>query len=172
MTKRRKPLTFERSLWKIAAAIGWDEAAEIVGVADRTIRNWSDPDTTAGITLDAALKLDLAFRLAGGDSAPMLQCYSTRLEADMVEACADLRALNLKIAKAAREGGEAIAAAVAAALPGATDNELARAELELEESIAASVDTLACLRAGRRGDVQTEDRPQGDRRPSPRGRDN
>jgi hypothetical protein len=155
MTKRRRPLTFERALWKVAAQIGWEEAAEIVGVADRTIRNWSDPDTTASVTLDAALKLDLAFRLAGGDGAPMLQCYSTRLEADLVEASADLKALTFKIAKAAKEGGEAIAAAAVAALPGASDNELARAELELEESIAASVDTLAALRAGRRGDVQT-----------------
>ncbi|TMJ19005.1 MAG: hypothetical protein E6G92_04115 [Alphaproteobacteria bacterium] len=162
MTKRRAPLTFELALTKIAGVIGWQVAAEIVGQSERAVRNWSDPDAAAGIRLDAALKLDVAYRSAGGDGFPLLQCYSLRLEADTAEACADLALLNHKIAKAAREGGEAIAAVIAAAQPGATDSALAIAEAELEESIAASTDTLATLRAGRTGKVQTETAQSGD----------
>lgn len=156
MTKGRDPLTFELALTKVASKIGWEQCAEIVGQKDRTVRNWSDPDTSAKISLDAALRLDVAFRVAGGEGPPpMFECYAARLEADTATACADLSALNAKIAKAAKEGGEAIAAAIAAAQPGATDSVRARAELELEESRSAITDTLATLRAGRRGDVQS-----------------
>ena len=165
MTKRRPPLTAELALTEVAVLIGWDRVAEIAGQAERTVRNWSDPDTGpaagASITMDVALALDVAFRVAGGEGAPMLQYYSTRLEADTVEASADRIALARHAAQAAKEGGEAIAAVIAAAMPGASPQELARAELELVESIAAQTNTLATLRAGRRGDVQSGARERG-----------
>lgn len=150
MTKRRPALSSELALTKIAGLIGWDRAAAIVGQAERTVRNWSDPDTSARISLDHALQLDVAFRVAGGEGPPpMLEWYAARLEADTTFACADLSLLSRKIAKAAREGGEAIAAAIDAAQPGASDLLGARAELELEESRAAITDTLATIRASR-----------------------
>lgn len=153
MTKLRAPLTFELALTKIAGLIGWDRAAAIVGAAERTVRNWSDPDTSSAVTLDAALQLDVEFRRAGGDGAPMLQCYATRLRVDTVAACPSSAAIARAAATAAKEAGEAIAAVIAAAQPGATPAETARAELELEESISAQTNTLATIRARRTGDV-------------------
>lgn len=158
MTKRRAPLTFELALTKIAGVIGWAKVAEIVGQAERTVRNWSDPDTSAGITLDAALKLDVAYAAAGGDGAPMHQCFTTRLKADTADACATVEALSRCAATAAKESGEANAALFAVTRPGATDADFAIAERELEESISASTNTLATLRAGRRGDVSVQPR--------------
>lgn len=155
MTKERPPLTVELALTKIAVAIGWDQVAAIAGQCERTVRNWSDPDTTPkaadAISLELALKLDVAFRVAGGDGAPMLQCYATRLDTETADAVADKVALARQAAKAAKEGGEAIAAVIAAAMPGASEQELARAEIELEESIAAQTNIVATLRAGRKG---------------------
>ena len=156
MTKRRSPLTFERALTKIAAQIGWEKAAEIVGQSVRTVRNWSDGDTGAGVRPDAALKLDVAYRAAGGDGAPLLQCYATRVETDLRVACADSVALAKLIAVAAKEGGEAIQFAVLAASPGASEADRVRAVQEIEESIAAQTNTLTTLRAGRPVDEQQE----------------
>jgi len=150
MTKRRAPLTFERALSRVAGTIGWSTAADIVGKAENTVRNWSDPDTSAGVTLEAALKLDLAYRQAGGEGAPLLQCYALRLEADYDAACPDARALTVASARCAKEGGEAVEATALASLPGASDAELARAELELEEAIAAQTHALATVRAKRK----------------------
>lgn len=154
MTKVRHPLTFERAITIIAGAIGWERAAEIAGVADRTIRRWSEPDGWGELPLKSALALDLEYRRAGGDGAPLLQCYATLLETESLSITADRARLQALIGRAAKEGGEALDAAIQACLPGADDRTIARAELELEESIRASTDTLATLRAGRRGEVQ------------------
>jgi hypothetical protein len=159
MTKRRGPLTFELALTRVAGEIGWSRVAEIAQQSDRTVRNWSEPDTgpaaERAISLDVALRLDSAFQAAGADGAPFLQCYALRLEADIKAACADSRELGLMTGRLAHESGEAIQAAITAALPGASENEKARAELELEQASRALTDTLATLRAGRRGEVQT-----------------
>ena len=54
MTKRREPLTYHRALTTIAALIGWDRAAAICGVGERTVRYWSDPDCETEIRLTDA----------------------------------------------------------------------------------------------------------------------
>jgi hypothetical protein len=161
--KPRPPVSFELALTKVAAVIGWDEAGRIVDNAPSTVRAWSDQDVAAGIRLDAALKLDTAYKAAGGEGPPpMLQCYLTRLEADVALATSCKIELALKAGKAAKEGGEAIAAVIAAAQPGACEKTIARAELETEEAIAAHTDTLATLRAGRRGNVESGGCVEGD----------
>ncbi|WP_129792595.1 hypothetical protein [Sphingosinicella sp. CPCC 101087] len=156
MTKRRAPLTFHLALTQIAALIGWDNAAAIVGKREGTVRNWSDPDTSAAITLDDALALDVAYQEAGGDGAPFWQCYSTRLEADTARALFSTDAILEAGATAAKESGDAIAAVMQAARPGACDGTKAIAIRELEESIAAQTNTLAKLRAGRSSDVRAD----------------
>lgn len=157
MTKERAPLTIERAIVRIESLLGWARMAEIAGKEERTVRNWSDPDTGATIPLGVAIKLDVAYRAAGGDGAPLFQCYALRLEADTAEACADSRRLVELTALAAKEGGEAIAAFIVAAQPGATPQLKARAELEAEEAISALTATLTQFRAGGRelGDVQS-----------------
>lgn len=159
MTKRRAPLTFENALTRVAGLIGWDKAAAIVGQAERTVRNWSDDDTTAGIRLDAALKLDVAYATAGGDGAPFLQCYALRLEMEAAAACADSRELAKKTAAAAKEAGEAVAALIMASQPGAAPADRIIAKRETEEAITALTNTLPNLGAGPRDSVSS---PGGD----------
>jgi hypothetical protein len=154
MTKVRSAFTFENALTQVAGHIGWERTAEIVGAAERTVRNWSDPDTTSSITLDAALKLDEEFHRAGGEGTPFLYCYATRLEATKIAATPGLAALIASAASSAKETGEAIAAVLAAATPNATIADMAIGERELEEGITALTNSLAALRARREALVE------------------
>lgn len=145
MTKLRAPCSFENALAKIAGVIGWEAAARIAGQSERCVRNWSDPDTEAGIRLDAALKLDVAYRAAGGDGAPMFQCYALRLEAETEAACADSAALCQATALAAKEAGEAVSALVMASRPGASHSDRVVAARETEEALGALTSSLSLL---------------------------
>jgi hypothetical protein len=149
VTKVRPPLTFENALAQVAGHIGWNKVAEIVGQAERTIRNWSEPDTTTRIPLEAALKLDEHFHKAGGEGAPFFFCYMTRLELAKLAACPGREQLLASIAASAREAGEALAAALDAAEPDADRADFAIGERELEEAIAALQKTLAATKARR-----------------------
>lgn len=160
MTKRRLPLTFENALTKVAGHIGWTDTARICGQAERTVRNWSDPDTTASITLDAALKLDVAYHAAGGEGAPFLLCYATRVDAESLAACPGREALLASVARAALESGEAVAATLLAALPNASPAHFAIAERELEESISALTHSLAALRLRRKAALEGDEEQQ------------
>lgn len=146
MTKRRAPLTFENALTQVAAVIGWPEVARICGSAESTVRSWSDPDITARMSLEAAFRLDLAFREAGAEDAPFLLCYQTRIAAELVEFSADREKLVAAAAVVAKEAGEAVAASLAAAKPTATQADFILAEREIEESIIAKKNMLSTLR--------------------------
>lgn len=163
MTKLRPPVSAEDALTRVAGVITWEAVAAIAGQSDRTVRNWSDPDTrpTAedAITLAVALKLDVAYRTAGGQGAPMLHYLATRLEADCLAAAPDCAAIALAAATAAKESGEAIAAAITASLPCADPRDLAVAERELDDSIRAQVEALGAVRA-RRQALQTVSGPE------------
>ena len=150
MTKLRDPLTFELAITRIAGLIGWKRCGEILSVAERTIRNWSDPDTAAAISLDKALLLDEAYARAGGEGSPLLECYALRLEVCLADHGATAAAITRLAAAAAKEGGEAIAALIEAAQAGDDDKLFAIAERELEESIAAKNAALSCVRAARK----------------------
>lgn len=146
MTKRRAPLSFELALTKVAGLIGWERAAAIVGQSERCVRNWSDPDAAAGIRMDAAEKLDIAYQEAGGNGAPFLECYALRLKAALADAFGSAEAIASAAAAAAKEGGEAISAAINAARPEASDFDYANAERELEEAINAKTVALRAIR--------------------------
>ena len=147
MTKLREPLTFEHGLARIAGLIGWDSVARICRQSERTVRNWSDPDTSASIRIDDALALDIAWQAAGGEGAPMLQVYMRRLELEAAAACGSSAALSEKTSKAAKEAGEAIAALVLAARPGATPADKAIAKREAVQAIDALTSTVPMLDA-------------------------
>lgn len=156
MTKRRAALTFENALTKVAGLLGWDEVARICGQAPRTVRNWSEPDTTASITLQACLDLDVAWHAAGGDGAPFLDCYATRLQVESYQAVPGREALIASAARAAKESGEAVSATLIAAHPGARPIDFAIAEQEIEETILALHGQLAALRARQRSAIEGE----------------
>jgi len=144
MTKRRDPLTFHRALTVIAARIGWDRCAMLVGRSERLVRMWSDPEADSEISIIDALRLDRAFIAAGGDHGPFHQVFTVQLDLAVRDgANADLARAA---AKAAKEGGEAISAMIEAA----TSNDPARrrtARGEAEEAIEALTDGIAALDA-------------------------
>lgn len=148
MTKQRPPLTFNRALTRIADVLGWDGCAHICGTAERTVRNWSDPDTGSEISIRDALRLDVAFQKAGGVGAPMFECYTVQLEMDGMRRAGDLDALVTASAASAKEAGEAISALIHAARAGATDADVRRARIEGEEAITAITLNLNLLDQG------------------------
>lgn len=156
MTKVRPALTFENALTQIAGHIGWTETAKICGRAENTVRNWSDSDTQTGISLEAALKLDVAFHEAGGEGAPFLLCYATRVDAERLAATPERQALIASAARSAKESGEAVSAILTAAGASARIGDFAIAERELEESITAQTHALAALRARKKAFLEVE----------------
>lgn len=144
MTKLRAPASFADAVTRVAGRLGWDGAAQAVGKAERTVRNWSDPDTGAQPTIEDALRLDAAYLDIAGGEPPMLAVYQLRLERSFTPV-ADTAELITSVAVAAREAGEFSAAMLAAAQPGssAADRQIAvREGLEAAAAITATVQKL------------------------------
>lgn len=139
MTKHRAPLSIDAGLARIAGQIpgGYRRMADLTGRQARTVRNWGDPDTPEQIPLDCAIILDLAYQAEGGDGAPLYEAYAFQLEMAEVTRFADRIALGCAAAQAMKEGGEAAAALVMAARPGASAADGLSARREILEHIDA-----------------------------------
>ena len=108
MTKRRPPLTYDRTLTNVAGLIGWDTCAAICGVSERSIRYWSDPECQKEIRMIDAERLDRAFMDAGGNYPPFHNLFELRL--DLAQRATDAAAdLARAAADTAKEAGEAVA---------------------------------------------------------------
>lgn len=137
MTKIRRPLTPYRALSRIADLLGWDGCAEVIEKSEWSVRKFSDPDAGREISLQDAIRLDAAYRRAGGKGAPLFECYAARLEL-MADTTVDHAALLLDSSgKAAKETGEAISAALEAAANSKNPATRMRAITEVEEGMEA-----------------------------------
>lgn len=147
MTKTRAPLTFDNALVKIAALIGWEAMAAVVEKRERTVRNWSDPDTGEQCPIGDAHKLDLAYQAAGGEGAPMFETYALLLEVARAERFADQAELARRLQTAMKETAEAHSAILSATIPGAdlSPQAVAQRRREVEEGIASLTATLPLL---------------------------
>lgn len=151
MTKVRPPASFHDAITRIAGLIGWDGCVEALTAGTsrklvaRTIRNWSDPDTEPCISIEDALRLDLAFKAAGGIGTPLFDAYALQLEREVERARQSQPCLIHIIAAAAKETGEAIHAMVLASSPHASPNDKARAGAEIVEAIEAMQKSLIAL---------------------------
>lgn len=145
MTKQRKPYTPQSALTHIADRVGWDRLAEISGKAVRTVLDWSDPDTSAGVSLIHAIAFDLEFQAAGGDHAPLHDAYAARLHAERETRFADAVELSRRTEVVAKETGEATSALIRASRPGATRADRAEALREVEEAEIALKETRPLL---------------------------
>lgn len=137
MTKLRAPASIDAALARIAGQLpdGWAAMAAVARRAPRTVRNWGDPDTPEQIPLDAAIALDLAYQAAGGIGAPLYETYTMQLELPASERFASRHQLARLAAEYIRESGEAGAALVNAAQPGADHLEFRAAEREVLEAL-------------------------------------
>lgn len=134
MTIPRKPTTFSRALAAIADLLGWDGCAEVLGKSESHVRKLGAPDTEREISLRDAVRLDAAYRRAGGAGAPLLECYALKLDLN-VPMTGGPHCMLTSAAHAAKESGEAVAAAID--LAGRTTDPAARlrAVREIEEAI-------------------------------------
>lgn len=148
MTKVRAPLSAHKALTTVAGKIGWDRAGEICRKAERTLRNWSEPDTSSNITVDHALELDRAYMESGGEGAPFAAWYHTQLQLAVGEIYSSAAGRLERAATAAKEAGEATAAQIRAQMPGASAADRAIAKRETEQAIAAFGQTLHDLEQG------------------------
>ncbi|MCA1199162.1 hypothetical protein K9B35_14385 [Sphingomonas sp. R647] len=150
MTKVRPPLSINAALDRIAGLVegGWLAMGDAIGKAERTVRNYGDPDTPEEISARDAITLDILFQQNGGEGAPIFQTYALQLEIDRADVFATQAEIARRVQISIVEGAEAAQAAIACALPGATDADFATAIREQVDAISANTDTLAALKKG------------------------
>lgn len=138
MTKPRPPLSIDAALARIAGQLerGWESIAEVTGRKNGLVRAWGDPARRERLPVDDAIVLDLAYRAAGGEGAPIFEAYGARLDAAGVEWFGDQIVLGRYASYVIRECSEAEAALVQAAQPGSTARDRTNALREIEEAIA------------------------------------
>ncbi|KAF0111574.1 MAG: hypothetical protein FD163_2508 [Hyphomonadaceae bacterium] len=112
MTKIREPMTPYWALNEIAKLIGWDGCADVVGKSESQLRKLGDHDTGRGLHFQDAIRLDAAFQKAGGNGAPLFECYAAKL--GVAAAQSDDENLIEVISSAIGECGEAFEAALKA----------------------------------------------------------
>jgi hypothetical protein len=137
MTKVRLPLTPYRALARIAELLGWDGCASVLGNSEWTVRKWSDPDAEREISFQDAMRLDAAFMRAGGEGAPLYECYAARIDLLARDDGSDSSKLLAAASRAAKELAEAVSASIDAAAQGGNKALCRRAITEAEEGMEA-----------------------------------
>jgi hypothetical protein len=141
MTQARIPDTFPDAMANIIDVVGPGETARIASevarrvpaYAERTMYDWSHPDTTTLPTLRQALAFDAAYQLAGGEGAPFRDAFAQQLESAVEAADACRRKLVAESAAFVREAAEATEALFLAAQPGASPQVVRRALVEAQQ---------------------------------------
>ncbi|SEM73015.1 hypothetical protein SAMN05192583_1020 [Sphingomonas gellani] len=146
MTKERAPVTIENTLYRVLGELTIELAAETTGRAESYLRALSDPDKRERLTIEDAIKLDLAWRAGGREGFPLYETFGRIIESEAAERFADADALGLLTQDYARESGEATAWLIAAMQPGASLDTLRRALKECEEADTACTPAIANLR--------------------------
>jgi hypothetical protein len=149
MTKSRTPLSVEQALQRIAAQItgGVEEMARVAQRQPGTIRAWMDPDRAEQVTLEAAIELDLTYQDHGGRGSPLFEVYGAQLELAESRRYADRHRLLDYAHGVIKEDGEAHAALIAYARPGATEVDRRFAHKEVSEAYEKLRDILPLLEA-------------------------
>jgi len=134
MTNVRAPLTFAQAVTRIAGVVHFKECARIVRRSVRAVRYWSEEEKPGCPTLVQAIALDLAYRRAGGEGAPIFESYAAQLDVAIADEIACRNQLLAMIGTAAAECGEAYKHALVVAAPGVTPAQVHRAITETEEA--------------------------------------
>lgn len=150
MTKLRPPLSVNAALNRIAGQVDgdWLTMAEAIGKKERTVRNYSDPDTPEEISARDAIALDILFQQHGGEGAPIFETYALQLETERAEVFATQAEIARRVQRSIKENAEAAQAQIACFVPGADAADYTRAIRETEEAITADTNTLAALKRG------------------------
>lgn len=155
MTIPRKPTTFARALNDIAQLLGWDGCADVLGKSESHVRKLGAPDTEREISLRDSVRLDAAYRRAGGAGAPLLECYALKLDLHMPTGPASPNCMLSGAAQAAKESGEAVAAAIDLAGRACDPRARLNATRELEEAITEMSRLLSMILAPKEEECRT-----------------
>ncbi|HEX7852301.1 MAG TPA: hypothetical protein VF503_01235 [Sphingobium sp.] len=134
MTKQRDPGSIDEALAMIAGQVpgAWAALAQHVDKAESTVRKWGDKDAEGfDINLPAAIALDILYQQHGGDGRPLYDCYGHLVGVAMAKRFPDHFELMRRTAAIVKEFGEAEAALILAALPGADGDDRRDAKREL-----------------------------------------
>ncbi len=147
MTKVRTPLSIEQALQRIAVQLpgGVETMAAVSHRQPSTVRAWMDPDRAEQIPFPAAIDLDLAFREHGGEGSPLFEAYGAALDLASSKRFIEQHRLLDHAQSVIKEGGEAHAAIVAAARPGATAADRRNAFREAAEAYEKLRDIIPLL---------------------------
>ena len=148
MTKPRIPLTAHAALLDIVKVLGYDGCAEVSGIKEWALRKMSDPDTGREISLRAAMRLDAAYRRAGGNGAPLFEAYGAFLDLEQTEEPESPEHLMQLSGDVSKEVGEAVAAAINAARRANCPATRARAVNEAREGLEAMQSLVSSLERG------------------------
>lgn len=161
LTKRRPPVSVDAALARIAGQLehGWADMACATSRTEGIVRAWGDPARREKIPVEDAIMLDLAYRDAGGEGAPIFEAYGAQLDIEGGEWFADQIALGRYAAELVRECGEAEIAVILAAQPGSTSAQRSEARREVEQAIALL--TRARLMLGTPSPLPAEPRSTG-----------
>lgn len=148
MTKERVPLTYEEALYRTFGRLGGCKgAAEAIGVPERTLYDWSQPDNDRGVPIQFAEKLDLAYVAAGGEGRPFLDLMTVRQKLATESEFGGQLAVAERTASFVKEAGDAGAALLRASLPSASRADRLAAKKESLEAIAAANHALSAVEA-------------------------
>ena len=147
MTKLRPPVSSSQAMTRVVGVLTQAEMAAITGRSQRTHYEWSDPDSGTCPTIDQAIALDLAYAEKAGEGAPFHEYFSLKLQLAAQASTRSMVDLVVAIGAAAREGGEALDAALGASLPGATPFDREKACREIQEEITSLTGLLGKLTA-------------------------
>lgn len=134
MTKLRPPLSFEQALRTIRDAIGEGEVRAIIGRSASRLTDYLDPDADGYIRLDHAFALERRYCQLGHPGAPLQESWAGQLGL-AIGGAPTIPQLLAQIAETVIEMGEATAASIAAAAPGATAADRDAAVREIDEAI-------------------------------------
>lgn len=150
MTKVRAPLSMEQALQRIAGQCsgGIEQMAQAVQRQASTVRAWMDPDRDEQASVEAGVELDLLFQAEGGEGCPIFEAYGAKLDLAAAQKFLMANRLQDYAVDVIREGGEAHAAIVAAARPGASPTERKIAHKEACEAFEKLRDVIPLLAEG------------------------
>lgn len=146
MTHPREPLTTEQAFDKVVGDLKIERAAAVIGREKHYLRAISNPASDQRLTLDDALALDGAYAAeVEPGHYPIFESYRLRLALAEQTAIRDAVELGQHAARCALENGQACAAMIEAALPGASLATLRRAITELEESRSENAGAIGAI---------------------------
>lgn len=138
MTKLRAPLTIEDAANRVIGAIGMDQAVKATGRNPDYLRSLTDPDKRYKLTVEDAIKLDIAHQADGHEGAPIYETYGTLFDIAHAERFSDNHRFAQLVADFIKEVGDAGRALVVASLPGAGASEDRDATRETAEAVEAA----------------------------------